>query len=120
MSLESALPSINPLVTVASTETGFTLTNASSDPGSVSGSTNTFDKNVRGKMVTNPAFITALGAPHDQTDGHEDPRQSESETTTRPPSTRPQRPRVEELFRHVLDLSIPRHANVLVAGTMPT
>ena len=40
---------------------GFTLTNASSALGSVSGSTNTFDRNVSGKIAMKPAFITALG-----------------------------------------------------------
>ena len=46
---------------MARIEIGFTFTNASSTLGSVSGSTNTFDRNVSGKMPMKPAFITALG-----------------------------------------------------------
>ena len=40
---------------------GLTLTNASSALGSVSGSTNTLDRNVSGKIAMKPAFMTAFG-----------------------------------------------------------
>ena len=75
----SAFPSIRPRDAVARIEIGLTLTNASSAPGSVSGSTKTLLRNVSGKIAMKPAFMTAFGRPHQQAEGREDPGEAEGE-----------------------------------------
>ena len=70
-----------PAATVARIEIGLTFTNASSPLGSVSGSTNTLDRNVSGKIPMKPAFMTAFGVrssspsvvnTHEQPEGEHD------------------------------------------------
>ena len=57
----STSPAISPREASARIEIGFTFTNASSRPGSVSGSTKTLLRKVSGKIPMKPAFMTAFG-----------------------------------------------------------
>ncbi len=74
-------------------EIGLTLTNASSGPGRVEGSTNALLRNVRGKIAMKPAFITALGERISRprvVNTHDSP--NENTTTSASPASRPGRP----------------------------
>src|SRR5918997_6231746 len=55
-------PSINARAAVTRCEIGLISTNVSSQPGSVSGSTNTLLRNTSGKSAIEPALETAFGA----------------------------------------------------------
>ena len=61
MSPASTPPCMSPREQVARIEIGLTSTKACSQLGSVSGSTNTFDRNVSGNRPVKPAFMTAFG-----------------------------------------------------------
>jgi hypothetical protein len=88
-----AVPSIRPRVAVTSWEIGFTPTNASSQPGSVRGSTKVLLRNVSGKSAMKPVFMTAFGARRispSVVKTHARPKANT--TTSRTPASSPARP----------------------------
>ena len=57
----SGAPPMSPRDAVTRCEIGFASTNASSPLGSVSGSTNVFERKVMGNSAMKPPFMTAFG-----------------------------------------------------------
>ena len=57
----SRVPLMSPRIAVVISDTGFTSTNARSQPGMVSGSTMMLDANISGNMKVKPIVITVIG-----------------------------------------------------------
>src|SRR5918996_2235237 len=86
-------PSINARAAVTRCEIGLTSTNASSQPGSVSGSTNTLLRKTSGNRAIEPALETAFGARiNSPTAANPQARPAAKATTRATAATTPGRP----------------------------
>lgn len=79
-----AVPAMSSREAVTTSETGLTSTNARSGPGSVAGSTNTLDRNVRANMNRKPAFMTAFGERSTSPSAENTHDRPKANSTTRP------------------------------------